>query len=143
MTFAAIIISLLALAWLSWRDPKRRRVFGLPALRVPLNAWPGWLVFSLPGAALLFAGTSAGLVIWMGAVCAFGWMLIAVTPEGWHAIAGWLNRMGDGFESHLQTWLQEAKHKKGRTTGENSHDFRSQAHHSLDSRIARRSRDGG
>lgn len=105
MTWISLLISLAALLWLSWRDPKRRRVFGRDPLAWTPPAWPGWAVFFLPGMWLLFFGSAAGLVIWMGAVCAFGWMVIAITPDHWRGGVAALDHMGNQFERRIQNWL--------------------------------------
>ncbi len=105
MTLIAVLISLGALMWLNWRDPKRRHVFGMAPLTPSPAAWPGWMIVFLPGIALLLFGTSAGLVIWMGAVCACGWMLVAVTPDHWRGCVKALDNMGNQFERKIQNWL--------------------------------------
>ena len=105
MDWISVLISLAALLWLSWRDPKRRRVFGLAPLTPTPPAWPGWALVFIPAVFLLLFGTAAGVVIWMGSVCAFGWMVVAITPDHWRSCRRALDHMGNQFERKIQNWL--------------------------------------
>lgn len=106
MLWAAIIWSVLALLWLAGTNAKRRRVLGLPPLRQTPRAWPGWVLSIAPGVVLLFIGTNADLVNWMGAVCAFGWMAVAVRPSTLRRGADWLDEAGQKFETYLLARLK-------------------------------------
>lgn len=102
MTLGAVLISLAALLWMSRHDPKRRRAFGQAASDNPVPGWLPLVVVLIPGVVLIALGLWAGLVIWMGAVCAFGWALIAVTPDGWRAVPQALRRWEAAFEARIK-----------------------------------------
>lgn len=102
MVWWAVIISVVAILWLARNNPKRRRVFGFEPLPNPPPAWPGWTACLLPGFVLGIVGGTADVVNWMGAVCAFGWMVVAVTPASLAAFVTWLDRTGTKFESYVQ-----------------------------------------
>ncbi|MEL7278998.1 MAG: hypothetical protein AAFY35_15515 [Pseudomonadota bacterium] len=106
LVWGAIIWSVIAILWLAQINPKRRRVFGFEPLPGPPAAWPGWVLCGLPGLVLLLVGTNADLVNWMGAVCAFGWMIVAVTPAGAARAVAWLDNAGKAFEAHMQSRLK-------------------------------------
>ncbi|NKF21236.1 hypothetical protein [Solimonas marina] len=72
LSLSATLPSVLALLWLAWRDPKRRRTAGLasgPAVRRLAV-----IVLLLPGAALIALGAWAELLIWAGLSSAAGWL---------------------------------------------------------------------
>ena len=106
MVWAAILWSVLAILWLARINPKRRRTLGLDPLSRAYPAWLGWALCFLPFPILLIWGSNADLVNWMGAVCAFGWMAVAVTPAHIRSIAAWLDRCGKSFEAYIQTRLR-------------------------------------
>lgn len=106
MLWIALTISLAAVLWLARFDDKRRRTLGLPALTFTPPAWPVWQALLAPGVLLLFMGLTADFVIWMGAVCSFGWLLVMVTPTRWAKIRAGLDRMGAAFEAKIQGRLK-------------------------------------
>lgn len=106
MVWAAILWSVLAILWLARINPKRRRTLGLDPLTQSYPAWPAWALCALPFPLLLIWGSNADLVNWMGAVCAFGWMVVAVTPTRLRAIVAWLDRTGRSFEAFIQARLR-------------------------------------
>ena len=78
-TLAAVTVTLLALAYLTATDPKRRRAFKLPPTRRRF-AWPVAVLVFAPGVALLAAGQAAAFAIWLGAVTVLGWLIAARAP---------------------------------------------------------------
>lgn len=79
--FAAILISLAGLCYLSVTDPKRRRTHGLPKLDRRPFFWPARLATFGPGVFLTVIGHWSGLTIWAGAVTTLGWTMAAITPK--------------------------------------------------------------
>lgn len=102
MVWIAILWSIVAILWLAWNNAKRRRVFGFDPLPNPQPAWIGWLICVLPGPFLLIFGTNADIVNWLGAACAFGWMVVAVTPASARRFVEWLDHTGKRFETYMQ-----------------------------------------
>lgn len=76
---AALLISLVSLAYLGLTDPKRRRIAKVskqpPLVRV---ASLGWLLVALPGASLLIIGELSAFVSWLGAITVTGWLLVVL-----------------------------------------------------------------
>lgn len=85
MTGAAILISLLSIAWLARFDPKRRRSFGLAPRVVPVSRPIVWGLALLPGVVLALAGYAVGFVLWLAALCVFGWLVVWVPPPVYRA----------------------------------------------------------
>lgn len=106
MVWGAIIWSICAILWLARTNAKRRRVHGLGPVSRPVPPWMGWVLCLLPGLALLIFGTNADVVNWMGAVCAFGWLSVAVTPARLQAFVAWLDQTGTQFENYIQARLK-------------------------------------
>lgn len=79
LTTAAVAVTLMALAYVTATDPKRRRAFKLPPRRRRFLV-AAWLFASAPGVALLAAGYSAPFVLWLGATSIGGWLIAARTP---------------------------------------------------------------
>ena len=105
MVWGAIICSVLAILWLAWRNPKRRRTQGLALHSNVRPAWPGWVIGLAPGAVLLCFAGSADVVNWIAALCAFGWIAVAVRPATWADWVSWLDHQGNRFENYIQNRL--------------------------------------
>lgn len=113
-TLGGIGVSLAALGWMAAVDPKRRRVFHLPA-RPVASRRTGWIIALAPGLVVPFLSGAAGLVLWLGAVSVAGWALISIPPgqgarippaldRGWarlRARIGALSRRARGFGSGI------------------------------------------
>ncbi|MEL6218952.1 MAG: hypothetical protein AAFR79_10855 [Pseudomonadota bacterium] len=61
-------------------DPKRRRMFGLPARRRGPLRWVARGAVWTPALGLIWIGDLAALVIWMGAATVSGWGIACLTP---------------------------------------------------------------
>lgn len=94
LVFAAVLVSVAAIVHFAWTDPKRRRVFGLPAYDGPRRTWPALAVLVMPGVLLLGAGDAAGFTIWLGALTVFGWGVAAVNPHRAEAFTAFAGRRG-------------------------------------------------
>ncbi len=79
-TALAVGASLCAIGWLCATDPKRRRAFGLGALRRPRHARAALCGALLPGLLLTLVGAS-DVVVWLGSVSVLGWILAALPPR--------------------------------------------------------------
>jgi heme exporter protein D len=99
MIWLAYLVSLAALARLSHTDPKRRRIFGAAPLDRTPNRLVGWSLVLLPGCFLAVFGSSAQFVNWLGGTCAFGWMLIAVSPNTLKSLVVGVDTFGVKFEA--------------------------------------------
>ncbi|MEL7259334.1 MAG: hypothetical protein AAFN80_16105 [Pseudomonadota bacterium] len=99
MVWIAISVSVVSLLWIAQQNPKRRRVLELPMAETKTDTRPAWLVFAAPFVWLLVFGTPADVVNWMGGVCSFGWMLVAITPKSWARARNWLDDQGQKFEA--------------------------------------------
>ncbi|MEM8654329.1 MAG: hypothetical protein AAGF36_06250 [Pseudomonadota bacterium] len=82
---AAILISLICIGWMARFDPKRRRSFGLSPRAIPVSRRVIWVGMVLPGLLLALAGQSAGFVLWLSALCVFGWLVVRVPPPAYRA----------------------------------------------------------
>lgn len=85
ITLAAIAVSLLAIAYLSATDPKRRRSFKLQPHKGRRHVITACLLAFAPGFALLISGQSAAFVMWLGTVSLLGWLLILWAPASRNA----------------------------------------------------------
>lgn len=82
-----IALSLSGLGYLARTDPKRRRVHRLPPVSRRRFLWPARLATFAPGALLIAIGHWSGLMIWAGAVTTLGWVLAAIPPARYAALA--------------------------------------------------------
>lgn len=94
-TLVGTEVSLGALGWLSATDPKRRRTFGYKPAARPAPRWV-WALALVPGLLVPVWGGAAGFVLWLGAVSAVGWALVAVSPQRLSAAEG---RVAAGWEA--------------------------------------------
>ena len=87
----ALIASLVPLALIGWRDPKRLRnryrqqPVGVSPPPAPLAAGVRrvlWLGVAVPGGVLLGLGLWPALIIWLGALTAAGWALVHLLAGG-------------------------------------------------------------
>jgi hypothetical protein len=104
VTLSAIAVSLAALLWLSFTDPKRRRAFARPPYTGPRRVGFAWSAALLPGLFLPALAGGPGLVLWLGALTVIGWGLIAIPPGEGGALAraidrlaAWLGHQIDAF----------------------------------------------
>lgn len=104
LTLLAIAISLAALLWLSFTDPKRRRSFARPAYSGPRRTGLAWTVALLPGLLLPVIAGGPGVVLWFGALTVTGWALIAIPPGRGGALADRLDRAAAWVGGRLDTW---------------------------------------
>lgn len=75
-TLLAIPVSIAALAWLTWQDPKRRRSLRLAAPTAGTVARRCAIaVLVLPGPALLLAQYAAPFLMWLMGLAVAGWLL--------------------------------------------------------------------
>ncbi|MEM6891553.1 MAG: hypothetical protein AAF636_26045 [Pseudomonadota bacterium] len=85
MISAAILVSLICIGWLARFDPKRRRSFGLRPRKAVVPRHLVWGGAALPGLVLALTGCSAGFVLWLAALCVFGWLVVWVPPPVYRA----------------------------------------------------------
>ena len=104
LTPLAIAVSLAALLWLSFTDPKRRRAFARPAYPGPRRAGLAWTVALLPGPLLAPVAGGPGLVLWLGALTVTGWGLIAIPPGRGGAVSDRLDRGAAWLGTRLDAW---------------------------------------
>ncbi|APX14090.1 hypothetical protein [Tateyamaria omphalii] len=86
MIAVTLAISLACVAWLARFDPKRRRSFGMRPRTAPVPAWAVWVVLIAPGVGLALQGEAAGFVLWLSAVCVFGWCVVWVPPSAYRRV---------------------------------------------------------
>ncbi|PZQ49889.1 MAG: hypothetical protein DI556_10580 [Rhodovulum sulfidophilum] len=101
ITLLATGVSLAALLWLSFTDPKRRRSFGLKPYDGPRRAGLIWTIACLPGLFLPVLAGGAGFVLWLGALTVLAWAVVAVPPGRGGAIAVRLDRAVAGVGGWL------------------------------------------
>lgn len=89
---AAVFVSAAVLVHLARSDPKRRRVFGLPAYEGRRWVLPSLAVLAAPGIGLLVTGDAAGFTIWLGILTVTGWGVAALNPHRSAALGRALRR---------------------------------------------------
>lgn len=77
---ALILLSLAALGYLAFTDPKRRRVHGMAPASGHRFLWPALLALFGPGLSLMVVGHWSGLMIWAGTMTVLGWIMAATPP---------------------------------------------------------------
>ena len=91
VVLAATAISTAALGHLASTDPKRRRVFHLPAPR-RRHAGAAWAATLTPGAIVAVVSGAGGLFVWLGAVSVIGWALASARPRRATGLGGMVER---------------------------------------------------
>lgn len=98
VVIAALSIGVAALIHLARTDPKRRRVFGLPAHVGPRRTRIALAALIVPGIGLLALGNGAGFTVWLGALTVLGWGVAALDPVRSQALlsraAGMTGKLG-------------------------------------------------
>ncbi len=87
VTVAATAISAAALSHLAVTDPKRRRVFHLPAPR-RRHAGAAWAAAFAPGVVVAEVSGAGGLLVWFGAISVLGWAVARARPHPESRLAG-------------------------------------------------------
>lgn len=80
-TVIAIALSLIALGYLSAKDPKRRRVYRRLPVPDQTVVKLAWIVVLLPGVLLLSFGQTAPFVIWFGGTSFLGCVMSYRRPD--------------------------------------------------------------
>lgn len=79
ITIVGCCVSLWALRAMMRGDAKRMRVVGGTAVeRTRRGIWFSRFLLWCPGVVLVAMGDAAGFVIWLGALTAFGWAMVAM-----------------------------------------------------------------
>ena len=104
LTLLGIAVSLAALLWLSFTDPKRRRAFARPAYPGPRRPGLAWSVALSPGPLLASVAGGPGLVLWLGALTVTGWGLVAIPPGRGGAVSDRLDRGAAWLGARLAAW---------------------------------------
>lgn len=92
----ALAFSLLALAWLGWRDPKRRRSLGRSGRAGVAERRGLTLLALLPGAVLALAGAWPAWLLWLGGLAVGGWGLVLGFSRNHDATPPGLSGLRDG-----------------------------------------------
>ncbi|MEM9148677.1 MAG: hypothetical protein AAGC57_21205 [Pseudomonadota bacterium] len=99
----ALSVTVAGQAVLRATDPKRRRMFGLPARRWGSLRWVARVAVWAPSLCLIWMGDLAALVIWMGAATVSGWGIACVTPAR-------LDRAKNGVAARLSRAVPPRRH---------------------------------
>lgn len=83
--FILTALSLVAVGYFAFTDPKRRRAAKLDVLETRRFLCPARALLLAPGVYLLAAANWSGLAIWAGAVTVLGWVIAATPPHTYMA----------------------------------------------------------